>query len=81
MEQLKHADKIVVGTREVVRGLKKGTIVRAYVANDCDTFIFQQVAQAAEDAGVALVRVQTMAELGEIVHAPVKTAAAGILAP
>lgn len=78
MEQLKQAEKLVVGTREVLRGLKKGNIARAYVANDCDTYIFQQVAQAAEDAGVPLVRVQTMAELGEIVHAPVKTAAAGI---
>lgn len=78
MEMLKQAEKIIVGTRAVVRGLKKGTIARAYVANDCDTYLFQQVAQAAEDAGVPLVRVPTMVALGEAVHAPVKTAAAGI---
>ena len=79
METLKQSANRVVGTKQVLRALKAGTLARVYVANDSDTFLFQRVARAAEEAGVPAVRVNTMKELGEACKVAVETAAAGIL--
>lgn len=79
METLKQSANRVVGTKQVLRALKAGTLARVYVANDSDTFLFQRVARAAEEAGVPAVRVNTMKELGEACKVAVDTAAAGIL--
>ena len=79
MEMLRSAAKKVVGTKQVTRALKAGTAARAYVANDSDTFIFQQVIRAAEEAGVPCVRVSTMKELGMVCGVDVPTAAAAVL--
>lgn len=79
MENLKHADKKVVGTKQVMRALNAGFLAKVYVANDADTFLFQRVARAAEDAGVPTVRVATMKELGDACRVAVPTAAAGLL--
>ena len=69
----------VVGTKQVLRALKAGTVSRVYAANDADTFIYQQVVRGAEDAGVPCVRVPSMKELGMVCGVDVPTAAAGIL--
>ena len=79
MELLKSGAKKVVGTKQATRALKSGSARRAYVANDSDTFIFQQVIRAAEEAGVACVRVQTMKELGDACGVEVPAAAAAVL--
>ena len=79
METLKQSANRVVGTKQALRALKAGTLARVYVANDSDTFLFQRVARAAEEAGVPAVRVNTMKELGEACKVAVDTAAAGIL--
>jgi len=79
MEMLKSAANKVVGTKQVTRALKNGKAARAYVANDADTFIFQQVVRAAEEAGVPCVRVGTMAELGSASGVQVPAAAAAVL--
>jgi len=79
MDLLRSAAKKVVGTKQVTRALKAGTAARAYVANDADTFIFQQVIRAAEEARVPCVRVDTMKELGMVCGLEVPTAAAGLL--
>ncbi len=79
MELLKSGEKKVVGTKQVTRVLKAGSARRAYVANDADTFIFQQVVRAAEEAGVPCVRVPSMKELGMTCGIEVPTAAAAVL--
>lgn len=79
MEMLRSGARKVVGTKQVVRALKAGNLSRAYVANDADTFIYQEVTRAAEAAGVACVRVESMKELGMICGVEVPAAAAGIL--
>ena len=79
MDLLKSGAARVVGTKQVTRALKAGTVRRAYVANDADTFIFQQVIRAAEAAGVPCVRVSTMKELGMVCGIDVPTAAAAAL--
>lgn len=79
MDALKAGGRKVAGTKQVIRALKAGTLKRAYVASDSDTFIYQQVVRAAENAGVPCVRVETMQELGMVCGLEVPTAAAGLL--
>ena len=79
MELLRSAANRVVGTKQVTRALKAGKAAKAYVANDADTFIFQQVIRAAEEAGVPCVRVETMKELGMVCGVEVPAAAAAVL--
>ncbi len=78
MDALKNCQNKVVGTKQVLRGLKAGTIRRVYVANDSDTFLFQRVLGAAEAAQVPVVRIATMKELGQACGVDVSAAAAGI---
>ncbi len=79
MEMLRSAAKKVVGTKQVTRALKAGSVVRAYVAGDADTFIYQQVVRAAEEAGVPCIRVNTMKELGMTAGVEVPAASAAVL--
>ncbi|MBQ3705935.1 MAG: ribosomal L7Ae/L30e/S12e/Gadd45 family protein [Clostridia bacterium] len=79
MDALRSARRKVVGTKQVTRALKAGAAARAYVANDADTFIYQQVVRAAEEAGVPCVRVNTMKELGMVCGVDVSAAAAAVL--
>ena len=79
MEELRSTANKVVGSKQVLRGLKAGTVIRVYVANDADTFLYQQIVRAAETAGVPAVRVASMKELGEACGIQIKTAAAAIV--
>lgn len=79
METLRSGAAKVVGTKQVTRALKAGRVLKAYVAEDADTFIFQQVVRTAEEAGVPCVRVPSMKELGMVCGVDVSTAAAAVL--
>ena len=79
MDNLKAAARKVAGTRQVLRALKAGTVLRAYVANDADTFLFQRIVTAAEAAGAPVVRVASMRELGVCCGVEVAAAAAAIV--
>ena len=80
VEMLKAAgSRKVVGTKQVLRALKAGTVARVYVCSDADTFIYQQVVRSAEEAGIPCVRAASMKELGMICGVDVPTAAAGLL--
>ena len=78
LEKLKNSPK-VVGTRRLVRALQAGEIAEAYVARDADLFIVRQVREACNAAGVRMVEVDSMKQLGEACGVDVKTASAGIL--
>ena len=77
LEKLKNADK-VVGTRRLLRAIPAGEIAEAYLAMDADLFIARQVRAACEEAGVRLVEVASMKQLGQACGVEVKTASAGI---
>ena len=79
MELLKSGSPRIVGAKQVLRGLQAGSLSRVYVGSDADTFIYQQVVRAAEEAGVPCVRVATMKELGMVCGVGVSAAAAGVL--
>ena len=79
MEELKlHANK-AVGTKAVLRALKAGTAARVYVASDIDTFLYQKVIRAAEEAGVPMRRVESNKELGRSCGLTIGCAAAALL--
>ncbi|MFQ7108226.1 MAG: ribosomal L7Ae/L30e/S12e/Gadd45 family protein [Neglectibacter timonensis] len=77
LEKLRASDKIV-GTRRLVRAILAGEISEAYIARDADLFIVRQVKEACNQAGVRMVEVDTMKQLGEACGVDVKTASAGI---
>ena len=77
LEKLKNAAK-VVGTRRLLRAIQNGEIEEAYVARDADLFILRQVREACAAAGVRMIEVDTMKELGQACGVEVKTASAGI---
>ncbi|MCQ2458728.1 MAG: ribosomal L7Ae/L30e/S12e/Gadd45 family protein [Clostridia bacterium] len=79
MERLKSSSRKVTGVKQVTRALKAGKLTLVYVANDADTFLYQQIVRAAEEAGVPCVRVASMKELGIACGVDVSAAAAGIL--
>lgn len=78
MESLRQAEAKVVGTKQVLRGLKAGSLLKVYVANDADTYLFQRITTAAQAAGVPVVRVASMKELGALCGVEVGSAAAGV---
>ena len=78
MEALRTSESRVVGTKQVLRAIKAGTLQRVYVANDADTFLYQRIIRAAEAAQVPVTRVATMKELGRACGVDVSAAAAGI---
>ena len=77
LEKLKNAEK-VVGTRRLLRAIAAGEVSEAYLAMDADLFIARQVRAACEEAGVRLVEVASMKQLGQACGVEVKTASAGI---
>ncbi|MBQ8087330.1 MAG: ribosomal L7Ae/L30e/S12e/Gadd45 family protein [Clostridia bacterium] len=77
-EKLKDSRK-VVGTRRLIRAIQAGEVSEVYLAGDADLFIVRQVKDAAAQAGLRVVQVDTKKELGALCGVEVKTAAAGIL--
>lgn len=77
LEKLKNASK-VVGTRRLIRAIQAGEIEEAYVARDADLYIVRQVREVCNQAGVRMVEVDTMVQLGQACGVEVKTASAGI---
>lgn len=77
LEKLRNSDK-VVGTRRLVRAVLAGEISEVYLAQDADLFIVRQVKDACNQAGVRIVEVDSMKQLGEACAVDVKTASAGI---
>lgn len=68
----------VVGTRRLLRAIGAGEISVAYIARDADLYIVRQVRQACNEAGVRMIEVDTMKELGQACGVEVKTASAGL---
>ena len=78
MENLKSTPK-VVGMKQVLRGLKDGSLKSVYVANDADTFLYQRVVRAAEAANIPVTRVASKQELGKASGVEVAAATVGLL--
>ena len=64
LDSLKAANK-VVGLKQSHRAVKSGKALRAYLAADAEARIAEPFAESCAEAGVELVKVETMALLGE----------------
>lgn len=79
MEELRNAAKKAVGSKAVLRALKAGEAVKVYIAADTDTFLYQKVVRAVEEAGLRPVRVESGKELGKCCGLEIGCAAAALL--
>ncbi len=80
IEGLKTAQK-VVGIKQSARAVKEGNALTAYIAQDADRHVVQQLEDLCEEKCVKIIRVDTMEELGEICGIEVKAASAVVLKP
>ena len=75
MHRLK-TDKKVVGTKQTLKVLKKGTAAVVYIAKDADERVIRQVIDLAKDQELPVITVDTMVQLGKECNIEVKTATA-----
>ena len=78
-EQLRQADRRVVGTKQVLRAIKDGKAARVFLCKDADEFIYRQVEAACEAARIPLTVLDSMEKLGRLCLVSVKTASAALL--
>ena len=78
-EGLAAADKRVVGTKQVLRALDEGRVVRAFVAKDADLLLTKRVVDRCFEKNIPCTQVDTMEQLGRACGIDVKAAAAGLL--
>lgn len=71
--------RMVCGTRQSERALLSGAASRLYVAKDADPKVVRRVIDLAREAGIEIVYVDTMEELGRTCRLRVGCAAACLL--
>lgn len=79
LEDLRKSQKIVIGTKQVLKAAKAGQLKKAYVAEDADSFIKVKLLEELKQNHVAVEMVADMKELGEACRIQVGSATAGIL--
>ena len=78
-EGLADANKRVVGTKQLLRALDEGKVVRAFVAKDADLLLTKRVVDRCFERNIPCTQVDTMEQLGRACGIDVKAAAAGLL--
>ncbi len=78
LDELKTQRK-VVGIKQLRRSLKEGQVARVFIAEDADPRLTEPLAEACAAAGVEIVLIPTMSELGKACGISVGAAAAGLL--
>lgn len=68
--------ELVVGFKQVLKGIEEGTARCVVVASDSDSFIIERVTERAKFYGVQIVECPTRAELGRLCRVDVPTATA-----
>jgi len=79
LEALRQTKNRVVGAKQVTRALEEGTLAKLFVAEDADLFVTRKIMDLAQQRGIALEKVETMAQLGAACQIEVGAAVAGIL--
>lgn len=72
-------DKISIGTRQVVRLIKRGQIAKVYIASDTDSFIRNKLIDVCEINDIPFELVLTKEEMGQKVNIDVFAACVGVL--
>ena len=69
----------VTGFKQVMRALDAGQLIAVYLADDVDAHMKRTVTEACGKAGVPVIGVPTMKELGRACGIEVSAACAGVL--
>jgi large subunit ribosomal protein L7A len=78
-EKVRQASKIVVGTKQTVKALKKGIATEVIVAEDADPMIIRKVSEVAEEVNIPIILVESMKKLGESCEIEVGAATVAII--
>lgn len=71
--------KCVAGARAVRKALAKGLVERVLIASDAEAILVQDIIDSCRNAGVEVVTVSSMKELGEFCGLKVGTSACAVL--
>lgn len=72
------AASVVVGTKQVLRGLEVNEFSCVYIARDAEPPLRQKIREACEAAGVSALDAESMEALGEWCRIDVGAACAGV---
>ncbi len=79
LARLRAAPARAVGTNQTTKAIARGMAVEVFVAADADRRVVEPIVQAAAEAGVGLIEVQSMTALGRACGIAVGAAAAAVL--
>ena len=79
LKELAQPEKRVVGTKQIVKKFAADELKMLVVATDAQEHIKQRLLSLAEEKGVPVIHIASMAELGKRCGIAVGSAAAGIL--
>lgn len=79
LERLKIARKKTIGTKQTLKAMEKNATRLVFVARDAAEHITRDVVKTANDRGLELIYVDSMAALGKACGIEVGAAAAAIL--
>lgn len=68
----------VVGSKQTLRAMQSGELLRVYVAQDADDFLKTKLQNAAQSCGIEVEMAQSMKELGKACRIDVGAACVGI---
>ncbi|MBM7580761.1 50S ribosomal protein L7ae-like protein [Jeotgalibacillus terrae] len=77
-EKVSQAKHIVVGSKQVVKALKAGSVKEVIVADDVDRHVIDRVLLTAEEMNVNVTHVDSMKKLGKACGIEVGAAAVAI---
>ncbi|MCY8473660.1 50S ribosomal protein L7ae-like protein [Bacillus sp. PK3-037] len=78
-DKVSQAKSIIIGTKQTVKALKRGSVKEVVVAKDADPILTSSVITLAKDNGVAVSMVESMKKLGKACGIEVGAAAVAIM--
>ncbi|MED3511865.1 50S ribosomal protein L7ae-like protein [Bacillus subtilis] len=78
-DKVSQAKSIIIGTKQTVKALKRGSVKEVVVAKDADPILMSSVVSLAEDQGISVSMVESMKKLGKACGIEVGAAAVAII--
>ncbi|MFS0666145.1 50S ribosomal protein L7ae-like protein [Bacillus mojavensis] len=78
-DKVSQAKSIIIGTKQTVKALKRGSVKEVVVAIDADPMLTSSVITLAKDQGIAVSMVESMKKLGKACGIEVGAAAVAIM--
>ena len=72
-------DKLIIGLKQTKKAVTAGLVQKLYLAENCDPMISEPLQEAAQKAGVQVLYVATMKELGSMCAINVGASCAAVL--